>query len=1093
MTIVTPDVQERVGQFLGYFEPRPSEHRPSQLSQDDETSWPSRLMLSPENVICLANFFYPELPSPSIYTSSPCITNPSTASSLSGSSTLTYRSLDFGSTVASSLTPSVSGTIATSNTIIGESSTEGSPVRDTQSPFLPLEDLGLTSTVDDSKGNLSHRMKVIRKNLTETFVSEKDPADHHSAEGWAFVYITKNGKRLHMDHRNSDSKLPETNSLVDESPTPNGIHRHDVQALKEAIRGLIVHHNASRDLVSDVDVIARQSCDMQILLKNRFESAMFDCNAQFEFANALFWWKAIQLLQRLSSDQHHPEYLDTLLREIANDLKASINLVTKTTKRDQAWCHFLANLQSAQRQELYKLENTRKTLRIKMWYVSDVRHSAPYEDALYVTRALRAMASSSRIKQPGSITNWARNRLRHSIGQDRLEAQTLDALVAHRDHGGLSKLGDEQVELTSRWLTKNSIENFCKGEERIHRFCFEIQKCVNKLAGMSLLDSPVLWSSRLFGREKSAFDARFSATRNYGSTHNRSLNAHVNTSNYNRFLSPQLSYLPIDPPSSYGFKHDNSNNHCSRVWSLPKLSMESSGKVSAPKAKFNNPSTIASLQSPLITQKSMGPSGDYGSYTNIPEEVVYAKRTFTHQIKKILYSLLLSDLGYLLWIQGSETDVWMKCQQVNETIPPSEPQHFLYVPPAVAAETQRGHKKTDSNDSVQDFDKSENRPENTTQERDESELSSTRQRETSQSKDISNTPAAPIYTRSPLNGTRGPRTDSPHPYSKAFRNLLERLSFVSDPYMKLQILSELEVLVLNFMHDFPNTQIMTELQTSGSSSSSYSAGSNPIHGRHTNIPRTKATSLEEVIANCTERRAGTLTLGVSKGNVMKILSDGITPEIPNTDSIINALLAIFRDPCLRPHTLYRDLQLIAAFIPPTILDQTPLGKAFWDAGLAALALKEDVCASMINRATQITTYHISTSKPTLPNPGQNLANSTLRDAAHLWLLTAKEGSPLAARELGLFYLTHPELLPRVTLPLSKAKDVFRSIASGDHRGGGVGGGGGGGGTGSGVGATRGLNTLTFAVVFHWMELAANGGDRDARDFLRENGELSGGR
>ena len=41
--------------------------------------------------------------------------------------------------------------------------------------------------------------------------------------------------------------------------------------------------------------------------------------------------------------------------------------------------------------------------------------------------------------------------------------------------------------------------------------------------------------------------------------------------------------------------------------------------------------------------------------------------------------------------------------------------------------------------------------------------------------------------------------------------------------------------------------------------------------------------------------------------------------------------------------------------------------------------------------------------------------------------------------------------------------------------------------------TGGLDPLTFAVVFHWMELAANGGDKDARDFIRGNGELSAAR
>ena len=251
-----------------------------------------------------------------------------------------------------------------------------------------------------------------------------------------------------------------------------------------------------------------------------------------------------------------------------------------------------------------------------------------------------------------------------------------------------------------------------------------------------------------------------------------------------------------------------------------------------------------------------------------------------------------------------------------------------------------------------------------------------------------------------------------------------------------------------------------------------------LTARTVSVPRTKATSLEEVVANCFERRAGTLK---SRSPNRIPSPEGASFchtefEIPDTDDIVNTLLAIFRDSNCRPQTLFRDLQLIAAFVPSEILDQTPKGKAFWDAGLAALALKEDLCESMIDRANQITTHHISGKKDAMHDSSipQPFANVTLKDAAELWIITAKEGSPTAARELGLFYLTHPELLPRVTLPLSKPKDVFRSVMSNDRS----------------SNESGALDPLTFAVVFHWMELAANGGDKDAKDFLRGNGELS---
>src|SRR6202042_1498096 len=74
------------------------------------------------------------------------------------------------------------------------------------------------------------------------------------------------------------------------------------------------------------------------------------------------------------------------------------------------------------------------------------------------------------------------------------------------EHGGPNKLSDDQAEKTLKWLSQYGIENFCKGEERIHRFCLEIDTCVNKLVGDSLMEGPVLWSSELYSRDKHILD-----------------------------------------------------------------------------------------------------------------------------------------------------------------------------------------------------------------------------------------------------------------------------------------------------------------------------------------------------------------------------------------------------------------------------------------------------------------------------------------------------------------------------------------------------------------------------------------------------------
>lgn len=404
--------------------------------------------------------------------------------------------------------------------------------------------------------------------------------------------------------------------------------------------------------------------------------------------------------------------------------------------------------------------------------------------------------------------------------------------------------------------------------------------------------------------------------------------------------------------------------------------------------------------------------------------------------------MLLSDLGYLLWNQGSETDVWVNTCFAQEEWEIEN------------AKTRGSMRQNESLDA---------------------RLKNLSQRDWAAGIGPSTSLHVPEVGPQAQDNTTHDHLVDDFPFVEAYTILLRRMSLTHDPYAKLQILDELEDLILKSMDLGPHA---------GSTNPDYTrsgAGDVDASLRGKSVPRTKATSLEEAIANCTERRAGTLrsTGAKSTSFAIGVASDGAEPSVPSSDHAVNALLSIFKDRRFRPTTLFRDLQYIAAFIPSETLDQTAQGKAFWDAGLAALALKQNLCELMISRASTITAYHVSP-RNSLDLAADNvLASTTLRDAAKLWLITAKEGSPVAARELGLFYLTQPELLPRVTMPFSKAKDVFRSAVSNDM--------------GAGDKERGALDPHTFAVVFHWMEIAANGGDKDAKDFLKGNGDLSGGR
>jgi hypothetical protein len=98
----------------------------------------------------------------------------------------------------------------------------------------------------------------------------------------------------------------------------------------------------------------------------------------------------------------------------------------------------------------------------------------------------------------------------------------------------------------------------------------------------------------------------------------------------------------------------------------------------------------------------------------------------------------------------------------------------------------------------------------------------------------------------------------------------------------------------------------------------------------------------------------------------------------------------------------------------------------------------------------------------------------------MWTITAREGDPVAERELAIFYLTHPELVDRVTAPLSKPKDTFKAQVMEMH---------GSGGSGKDGDLER-SDPATMCVAYHWMELSALGGDELAKKYLRQREELN---
>jgi hypothetical protein len=97
----------------------------------------------------------------------------------------------------------------------------------------------------------------------------------------------------------------------------------------------------------------------------------------------------------------------------------------------------------------------------------------------------------------------------------------------------------------------------------------------------------------------------------------------------------------------------------------------------------------------------------------------------------------------------------------------------------------------------------------------------------------------------------------------------------------------------------------------------------------------------------------------------------------------------------------------------------------------------------------------------------------LTDASHLLQIAAKDGCPVAQRELATLYLTHPEVITKVLTPFARAKEVFKEERNFQDK------------------DKEKFDPVAMCVAIHWMGLSAEGGDGVAREVLRQGEEWVG--
>ncbi|KKA27759.1 hypothetical protein TD95_001284 [Thielaviopsis punctulata] len=839
--------------------------------------------------------------------------------------------------------------------------------------------------------------------------------------------------------------------------------------------------------------ISDNETEAEPVLIQMLKAACARSESQSDFASSLIYFRTIQHLTSLSSQSLRENGFQRLLEILSRGPRDVIRRSAAAIEQYEAWLVWLKQSQERHEGQIERMAQRLRALRGKMWYVADVVNSAPYSHSRSICVALKAMGMPRRAAHRRRASSTAARGLDSSYIH-KAEFQLMELLAARDSNGGPNKLSDDQAESTSAWLKSCDIVQFCKGEERIHRFCLEIDKCIEKLIGETISDAPVLWSSELFARdwktleqasaqsqqrsqnmsmpwtvddassvmsdlERSRFG--FSTLRHGSMLHNLSSGQQLHSSN--PFTLDGSRAFRIGESDDYSSGTTPASSDPSTFWSpfQKKATFSKASGTSYPHSLSTSTTNISSTFSqpaPQVYSSRTSISTDQLRTSTSSNETLFppqnrssnAKARFLQDIKQTLTSLLLSDLGNLVFARGSETDAWFS-DLGQSCIARKE------------AEEEAERKKMQSEKDAK---------------KDEAKESDLGLKEALLEGQVENTKEAKTVRITAAKNKSTPKAE--YPFKKAYQRLLQMFSVHPSPYAKL-----------NTLYALTNLITVAIVASGGSPKSRFGLSHADLNSTSSTETKDeqKTDTLENVLDNIKDRKSG-----------LQSNSERDT-KVPSLQVQLHALVAIFKDPTLRPTTLFRDLQFVASFVPAEILDKRQRGISFWDIGAAALSLKMEVCRTMLTIADEIIQHddrHVVTHKATIDSPRKMVY--TMADAAKMLMLLAKEGDdPVAQRELALMYMARPELLDRVLLPLSKPREVFKQSLI-DLYGSGPPGaaGGAGGGTGSISGSSSGegqkedgsgrLDPGTMCLAIHWMEAAQKGGDKLACDFMLQRQE-----
>lgn len=437
-------------------------------------------------------------------------------------------------------------------------------------------------------------------------------------------------------------------SVAQDIPDPGPVCRSHSSALQTVKLLLSRLENTSNDGSTPEPASGVHVSNAWTQLEHLFSDAVAECESESDFVGAHFWFREKQNLEKHVSEPGGVSPLRLIFDELQETAQASVTYSLTIEKACEKWSGLMKSSSHLWSGNLRPIEEGALRLRDKMWYVADVRSSAVFDETRSITAALRVMGrpkrlSRARVAPP--LRHWSGTKMSSTNLQLKSEAQILEMLSAKPEHGGANKLSDEQSRITASWLDSENIDNLCKGEERLHKFCMEIRKCVDAIFN-SPFESSTISGNALFSRDEYTTQAgpAYPNSTPLSSPYARggpmglpSLQSHMRSSDAlfgsSRALSTASSrdYLDTRSPTL-------TNKSSMPFWS-PAMT-----EIDSPSSATSVGTSLMHFETQLLQNKTGAAVGA-------------SQRQAIVGLRERLTGLLLSDFSSDLFCDGSETDL----------------------------------------------------------------------------------------------------------------------------------------------------------------------------------------------------------------------------------------------------------------------------------------------------------------------------------------------------------------------------------------------------------------------------------------------------